>query len=386
MTSNLTNGKIKEYYYNAQNKLVKITGSNFVYEFSYDSQNRRIGIGNGTNDSSLIWRYTIHDGNLPIGEITVAPFYTDVSRWFVRGVGIAEGTGDMIADMILEYPTGMKSVFYLSNHRGDTMIAYRDDNGTEKCVATYQYDAFGNFIWKYYKSVIIEGQYAPRFLFSTKEFLFNADLYLYAYRVYDPIAGRWTQRDPIDYQDSINLYQFCGNNPVNLTDADGRMLTAGAATACGTFFGALTGAAIGAWKAESGHKFAGALKGGAKGALTGLAVGLAIDTAGASAVVTIGVAGFVAGAAGEAVDQGTQGKLGTAAGGLRVMGAGLGAAVAGPISGMIGNQIGSAIVGATVGEATSIGTGEAFASVLDASDNLFDEANKIMDDAKEKGN
>ena len=223
LTSNVTNGKIKEYYYNAQNKLVKIIGSNFVYEFSYDSQNRRIGIGKGTNDSSLIWRYTIHDGNLPIGEITVAPFYTDVSRWFVRGVGIAEGTGDMIADMILEYPCGnMKSVFYLSNHRGDTMLAYRDDNGTDKSVATYQYDAFGNFIWKYYKSVIIEGQYTTRFLFSTKEFLFNADLYLYAYRVYDPIAGRWTQRDPIDYQDSINLYQFCGNNPVNKTDADGR--------------------------------------------------------------------------------------------------------------------------------------------------------------------
>ena len=44
---------------------------------------------------------------------------------------------------------------------------------------------------------------------------------MYAYRVYDPIAGRWTQRDPIDYQDSINLYQFCGNNPVNGIDEFG---------------------------------------------------------------------------------------------------------------------------------------------------------------------
>ena len=51
--------------------------------------------------------------------------------------------------------------------------------------------------------------------------MFNAKLYLYAYRVYDPIAGRWTQRDPIDYQDSINLYQFCGNNPVNGWDPFG---------------------------------------------------------------------------------------------------------------------------------------------------------------------
>ena len=40
--------------------------------------------------------------------------------------------------------------------------------------------------------------------------------------MYDPVAGRWTQRDPIDYQDSVNLYQFCGNNPVNKWDALGK--------------------------------------------------------------------------------------------------------------------------------------------------------------------
>jgi len=37
------------------------------------------------------------------------------------------------------------------------------------------------------------------------------------------IAGRWTQRDPIDYQDSINLYQFCGSNPVTKVDRDGQL-------------------------------------------------------------------------------------------------------------------------------------------------------------------
>jgi len=41
---------------------------------------------------------------------------------------------------------------------------------------------------------------------------------LYAYRLYLIDCGRWTQRDPIGYQDSENLYQFCGNNPVNAID------------------------------------------------------------------------------------------------------------------------------------------------------------------------
>ena len=56
---------------------------------------------------------------------------------------------------------------------------------------------------------------------KSKQDISNQGLYYYSYRVYDSNAGRWTQRDPIDYQDSINLYQFCGNNPVNNIDALG---------------------------------------------------------------------------------------------------------------------------------------------------------------------
>jgi len=33
--------------------------------------------------------------------------------------------------------------------------------------------------------------------FSTKEFLSDAEFYLYMYRVYDPVSGRWTQRPEI---------------------------------------------------------------------------------------------------------------------------------------------------------------------------------------------
>jgi RHS repeat-associated protein len=77
--------------------------------------------------------------------------------------------------------------------------------------STFRYDAFG-------KCYAATGPFTPRYTFSTKEYLSQPKLYLYAYRVYDPQAGRWTQRDPIDYQDSMNLYQFCGNNPVNATD------------------------------------------------------------------------------------------------------------------------------------------------------------------------
>jgi RHS repeat-associated protein len=128
----------------------------------------------------------------------------------------------MAAEIIGPDSGTAKTVYYLSNHRGDTMLAYRNNNGNTRLVAEYRYDAFGNQQPNY--CVVYESENAPRYTFSTKEYLSDAKLYLYAYRVYDPIAGRWTQRDPIDYQDSINLYQFCGNNPVNGIDKDGQRL------------------------------------------------------------------------------------------------------------------------------------------------------------------
>jgi hypothetical protein len=41
---------------------------------------------------------------------------------------------------------------------------------------------------------------------------------LQGHRYYDPSTGTWLTRDPIGYAGGINLYAFCGNNPVNFAD------------------------------------------------------------------------------------------------------------------------------------------------------------------------
>ena len=164
-------------------------------------------------------KYIIHDPsvagqvfNIPIAEFNAQ---YEFGKVFVRGIGIAEGTGDVLA----EIDNSGNAHYYLPNHRGDTLLVLDEDGAVERKI---RYDAFGNVKEQ-------TGSFSPTYTFSTKEYLSDAKLYLYAYRVYDPIAGRWirnspgtAQRDPIDYQDSINLYQFCGNNPVNGWDADGR--------------------------------------------------------------------------------------------------------------------------------------------------------------------
>jgi|GEM_PF-5632556 len=57
--------------------------------------------------------------------------------------------------------------------------------------------------------------------FTGREYETNTGLYYYRARYYNPAIGRFLQLDPIGYYDSLNLYQYCGNNPVNWIDPSG---------------------------------------------------------------------------------------------------------------------------------------------------------------------
>jgi len=46
-------------------------------------------------------------------------------------------------------------------------------------------------------------------------------IYIVRHRVYDPITGRWIQRDPEGDIDGPNLYQYVGGNPIHYVDPTG---------------------------------------------------------------------------------------------------------------------------------------------------------------------
>ncbi len=68
-------------------------------------------------------------------------------------------------------------------------------------------------------------------LFNGKELQTYADLHLYDYHWrhwdasrYDPQLGRWHSPDPADQFHGLSGYAYCANNPVMLTDPDGRII------------------------------------------------------------------------------------------------------------------------------------------------------------------
>ena len=61
-----------------------------------------------------------------------------------------------------------------------------------------------------------------RFLFTGREWLSQVGLYDYRNRVYSAQIGRFLQTDPIRFSaGDVNIYRYCGNEPLNWVDTYG---------------------------------------------------------------------------------------------------------------------------------------------------------------------
>ena len=88
---------------------------------------------------------------------------------------------------------------------------YVNTNGV--VVSRYEYDPFGNLLSK-------SGPLADsfNFRFSTKYYDPETGLYYYGRRYYKPDWQCWISRDPLGEDGGVNLYAFCGNDPINKFD------------------------------------------------------------------------------------------------------------------------------------------------------------------------
>ncbi len=110
-----------------------------------------------------------------------------------------------------------KKIHYqLSNHLGSSSLEL-DETGN--IISYEEYFPFGG-------TAFIAGDNVreialKEYRYSGKERDDNTGFYYYGYRYYAPWMGRWLSTDPIGPEDSLNLYQFVSNNPVNLVDPNG---------------------------------------------------------------------------------------------------------------------------------------------------------------------
>jgi len=98
--------------------------------------------------------------------------------------------------------------YYSRDHLG-SIREVTDTQGELR--ARYDYDAYGN-------SVVVDGKMNVDFGYTGHYFHAPSGLNLTLYRAYNPALGRWLSHDPIGEVGGTNLYEYVGNNPINLWD------------------------------------------------------------------------------------------------------------------------------------------------------------------------
>ena len=207
--------------YDDENQLIRVTVTNqFKKEYVYDGRHRlRIRkeygwIGSAwteTNEIHYIW-----DGNviLQTRDINNLPVLT-----FTRGndlSGSLQGAGGI--DGLLAMTENSKMIIGDSSAHS---YYHADGNGNITClinahqfiVGKYLYDSFGNPLSESgIKAFINPIWYSSQIYDPDTGFL------QYLYRIYIPELDRWVNRDPIQENGGLNLFEYVANNSINRID------------------------------------------------------------------------------------------------------------------------------------------------------------------------
>jgi RHS repeat-associated protein len=190
---NCTTSGSTTYEWDAENRLTAINNGALRSEFTYDGFGRRVKIvemnnSTVTNTKKFIWYGAqLAEERADNNNVT--------KRFFAEGEQI-----------------GGVNYYFTKDHLGN-IREMTDSTGAIR--ARYDFDPFG-------RRTKLSGDLDADFGFTGYYVHAPSGLQLALYRAYDADAGRWINRDPIEEEGGLNLYQYVYNSPPNYIDPDGK--------------------------------------------------------------------------------------------------------------------------------------------------------------------
>lgn len=195
---------------------VSTPGTNIVY--IWDAENRLASISKYVTNSATLY--------------TTKFYYDGFSRWcqiVEMSNSVIESTqrfvwcglrkceersgSDVVTKRFFEQGEQISgnSYYYIRDQSGSVQTMVDANNMIR---ADYDYDPYGN-------QTQIQGDLSSDFGFDGYYSHTPSGLSLTVYRAYDPVSGRWLNRDPIGENGGLNLYGYVGNDPINFKDPTG---------------------------------------------------------------------------------------------------------------------------------------------------------------------
>ena len=224
-----------DFGWDGRNKLVRARTKNYKnsttpqgYDITcdYDTEGRRFkknidvyqyGILVSQNRITFVWDgwdliYERHQ--LPSGLTTLERKYV----WGPDISGSHDGAGGAGGLLLIRETRGTKTADYypLCDGSGHVVALATMIEGIATLVAEYAYGPFGELI--YAKGPM--AQINP-IRYASKYYDVETGLYYWGLRYYDPITAQWTSRELLGEDESLDLYSYCHNDPVNNVDVLG---------------------------------------------------------------------------------------------------------------------------------------------------------------------
>ena len=224
--------------YDAWNRLVEVKeqNDNVVAKFEYDGLGRRTKkfINTGEDQTYDHFRHFYYNAGWQIVETrkstsgentepqTLRPEYQYVwGRRYIDAPILRDENKD--SDDYCNEPNDDERLYYLTDaNMNVTTLTDTAGDAVERCL----YDPYGKvtFMDGSWENAAGESAKDNAILFAGYWRDSDTGLYHVRHRAYHPNLGRWLQRDPLGYVDSMSLYEYCASRPLSCADPFGELV------------------------------------------------------------------------------------------------------------------------------------------------------------------